>query len=366
MSLEFLQQYWWLLLSILGALLVFLMFVQGGQSMLIHKMNDNYREQLISTLAHRWELTFTTLVTFGGAFFASFPLFYSTSFGGAYWVWMLILFGFILQAVSYKYRLSEGNLFGRRTYDAFLIINGIMAPTLIGGAVGTFFFGSNFTVEMSRLTSDPLTTGNVISHWGEWHGLEVLTDWRIIVFGLTVLMLTRLQAQMWFINQTDDEKITTWSRKHLLIETPIFLLLLAIALTALFTATGYETQSLHTFRPVEYKYLHNLIAIPAAAASLLTGALLLVIGIILTITRPKFRRGIWLTGTGTILTVLALFWIAGYNDTPYYPSTLDSASSLTIYNSSSTYYTLQTMSYVSLAIPFVLAYIAWVWRKLVK
>ena len=366
MSLEFLQQYWWFLLSVLGAFLVFLMFVQGGQSMLIHKMNDNYRERIISTIAHRWELTFTTLVTFGGAFFASFPLFYSTSFGGAYWVWMLILFGFILQAVSYKYRLSDGNIFGRRVYDSFLVINGIMAPTLIGGAVGTFFFGSEFTIDMDRLTADPLTMGNVISNWGEWHGLEVLTDWRVVAFGLAVFVLTRLQAQMWFINQTDDDRIASWSRKHLIIETPIFIILLAVTLTALFTTTGYESISQHEFCTVEYKYLKNLIEMPAAAASFLIGTLLLVGGILLTIIRERYRRGIWLTGTGTILVVLALFWIAGYNNTPYYPSTLDAASSLTIYNSSSTQYTLRTMSYVSLAIPFVLAYIVWVWRKLVK
>lgn len=359
MTYQFLQEYWWLLISVLGALLVFLLFVQGGQSM-IPQMKENQREDMLYTIAHRWELTFTVLVTFGGAFFASFPLFYSTSFGGAYWVWMLILFGFILQAVSYKYRNAEGNVLGKKTYDIFLLINGILAPVLLGGAVSTFFFGSDFTVEKTNLMD---ASSPVISQWGSLHGLEVLADWRVVAFGVMVLFLTRVQANLWFINQVDKEETKAWNRSQLLINAPIFVVLFLAVVTVLLTASGYETTGLHQFQVVEYKYLNNFLALPVALVSFLAGTLLVLFAIFLALVK-KSRHGIWFSGIGTVLVVLALFWVAGYNNTPYYPSYADVESSLTIYNSSSSEFTLQTMSVVSLAIPFVLAYIAWVWYKL--
>ena len=363
----FYQEYWWLLISVLGALLVFLLFVQGGQSM-IFQMKENQREEMVYTIAHRWELTFTVLVTFGGAFFASFPLFYSTSFGGAYWIWMLILFGFILQAVSYKYRLAEGNVLGRKTYDIFLLINGVFGPTLLGGAVSTFFFGSDFTVEKTNLVSLPLggdAGGLVISQWGPMHGLEVLLDWRVLAFGVMVLYLTRLQANLWFLNQVKDPEIAAWNRKKLLINAAIFVVLFLVVVGVLLTSSGYETKGLHEFEVVDYKYLNNFLALPAALGSFLVGTLLVLWAIFIALVK-KSTKGIWFSGVGTVLVVLALFWVAGYNNTPYYPSSADVASSLTIYNSSSSEFTLQVMSIVSLAIPFVLAYIAWVWYKLTK
>lgn len=361
MTYQFLQEYWWLLISILGAVLVFLLFVQGGQSM-IPQMRESQRENMVYSIAHRWELTFTVLVTFGGAFFASFPLFYSTSFGGAYWVWMLILFGFVVQAVSYKYRNAEGNILGRKTYDIFLFLNGILAPILLGGAVSTFFFGSDFTVEKTNLMD---ASAPVISQWGNLHGLEVLADWRVVAFGVMVLFLTRVQANLWFINQVKDEETAEWNRKQLIINAPIFVVLFLAVVVVLLTASGYETKGLHEFDVVDYKYLNNLIALPAALVCFIVGTLLVLYAIFAALVK-KSRKGIWFSGLGTVLVVLALFWLAGYNNTPYYPSYADISSSLTIYNSSSSEFTLQTMSIVSLFIPFVIAYISWVWYKLTK
>ncbi len=361
MNYQLLQEYWWLLISVLGALLVFMLFVQGGQSM-IPQMKENQREGMLYSIAHRWELTFTVLVTFGGAFFASFPLFYSTSFGGAYWIWMLILFGFVVQAVSFKYRIAEGNILGRRVYDIFLFINGILAPLLLGGAVATFFFGSDFTVEKTNLTD---ASAPVISQWGDWHGLEVLLDWRVVMFGLMVLFLTRVQANLWFLNQVKDGQTAGWNRKQLLVNAPVFVVLFLATVAVLLTASGYETTGLHEFRQVDHKYLDNLLAMPAALSCFLSGTLLVLYAVYAALVR-KSRKGIWFSGVGTVLVVLALFWVAGYNNTPYYPSYADMGSSLTIYNSSSSEFTLRTMSIVSLAIPFVLAYIAWVWYKLTK
>lgn len=361
MNYQLLQEYWWLLISVLGSLLVFMLFVQGGQSM-IPQMKEEQREDMIYTIAHRWELTFTVLVTFGGAFFASFPLFYSTSFGGAYWIWMLILFGFVVQAVSFKYRLAEGNILGRKVYDIFLFINGILAPLLLGGAVSTFFFGSDFTVEKTNLTD---AAAPVISQWGEWHGLEVLLDWRVVMFGLMVLFLTRVQANLWFLNQVKDENTARWNRKQLRVNAPVFVVLFLATAAVLLTTGGYETTGLHEFQWVDHKYLNNFIAMPAVLISFLLGTLMVLYAVFVALFR-KSRRGIWFSGLGTVLVVLSLFWVAGYNDTPYYPSCADMESSLTIYNSSSSEFTLKTMSIVSLAIPFVLAYIAWVWYKLTK
>jgi len=361
MDYTFLQEYWWLLISVLGALLVFLLFVQGGQSMIL-EMKDKQREAMVYTIAHRWELTFTVLVTFGGAFFASFPLFYSTSFGGAYWVWMLILFGFVVQAVSYKYRLAEGNVLGRKTYDIFLLLNGILAPVLLGGAVSTFFFGSDFTVEKSNLMD---AAAPVISQWGPMHGLEVLTDWRVVAFGVMVLFLTRVQANLWFLNQVKDEETDEWNRRKLLVNAVVFVVLFLAVVGVLLTASGYETKGLHEFQQVDYKYLNNFLALPAALGCFLAGTVLVLYAIFAALVQ-KSRQGIWFSGLGTVLVVLALFWVAGYNNTPYYPSYADMASSLTIYNSSSSEFTLQTMSVVSLFIPVVIAYISWVWYKLTK
>lgn len=363
MDYTLLQQYWWLLISVLGALLVFLLFVQGGQSMIfcMKKCGDKAKEGMLYSIAEKWELTFTVLVTFGGAFFASFPLFYSTSFGGAYWVWMLILFGFILQAVSYKYRGEIGNIFGRKTYDAFLVINGLLAPVLLGMAVAGFFFGNDFTVEKTNLV---MQGGGVISQWGSLHGLEKLADWRSVAFGLMVLMLARVQANLWFMCVVDDEDSQQWNKRHLAVNAPIFIVLFLACVAVLLTSSGLETTGEHTFQMVEYKYLSNYIAMPAALGAFLLGTILVLAGIGLNMFKQGFRHGIWFSGIGTVLVVLSLFWVAGYNNTPYYPSTADVASSLTIYNSSSSEFTLQTMSVVSIAIPFVAAYIAWVWWKM--
>lgn len=362
MDYTFFQEYWWLLISILGAFLVFMLFVQGGQSMLLQKMPDEQREKMIYTIAHRWELTFTVLVVFGGAFFASFPLFYSTSFGGAYWLWMLILFGFVVQAVSYKYRKAEGNILGQRTYDVFLFLNGILAPVLLGGAIGTFFFGSDFTISKTNLTD---SASPIISQWGPLHGLEALADWRVVAFGIMVLFLVRVLANLWFINQIDDEQTISWNRKRLRFNAVIFLILFLIVTVVLLTSSGYEVIGEHEFLVVEYKYFHNLFGSFTCIIFFLIGTACLLYAIRLALYR-KTRYGIWFGGIGTVMVVLVLFWLAGFFNTAYYPSTTDISSSLTIYNSSSSEFTLRTMSYVSIAIPFVLAYIVWVWYKLTK
>jgi len=360
MEYTFLQEYWWLLISVLGAILVFMLFVQGGQSMLLQKMPDSQREKMVDAIAHRWELTFTVLVVFGGAFFASFPLFYSTSFGGAYWLWMLILFGFVVQAVSYKYRKAEGNLLGRKTFDVFLFLNGILAPVLLGGAVSTFFFGSDFTVTKGNLTD---VTAPIISQWGPWHGLEALTDWRVVAFGLMVLFLSRVLANLWYINQIPSKIVAGWNKQQLLINAPVFVVLFLGVVAILLLSDGYETVGEHEFKLVENKYFHNLFGSIITLTFFLVGTVAVLYGVIITLLKET-RAGIWFAGGGTMCVVLALFWIAGYFNTPYYPSSADVASSLTIYNSSSSEFTLTTMSYVSLAIPFVLAYIVWVWYKL--
>ena len=362
MDYTFLQEYWWLLISILGALLVFLLFVQGGQSMLLQDMPDEQREKMIYTIAHRWELTFTMLVVFGGAFFASFPLFYSTSFGGAYWLWMLILFGFVVQAVSYKYRSAEGNILGRKTYDVFLFLNGILAPVLLGGAVSTFFFGSDFTITKTNLTD---TASPIISQWGPLHGLEALADWRVVAFGLMVLFLVRVLANLWFINQIDNEETTLWNKKQLRINGIVFVVLYLTVVVVILTSSGYEAIGEHEFLVVEYKYFHNFFGHFICIIMFLIGTASVIYGICITLVKNT-RSGIWFGGIGTVLVVLVLFWLAGYYNTAYYPSYSDMPSSLTIYNSSSSEFTLLTMSYVSIAIPFVIAYIVRVWYKLTK
>jgi cytochrome d ubiquinol oxidase subunit II len=359
-----LQHYWWLLVSLLGALLVFLLFVQGGQSLLFTiGKTELQQKMLLNSTGRKWEFTFTTLVTFGGAFFASFPLFYSTSFGGAYWVWILILLCFVLQAVSYEYQAKKGNLIGKKTYQIFLVINGVLAPVLLGTAVGTFFNGAEFIVNKEQLTDVAMP---VISKWATpWHGLEAaFVIWNVCL-GLAVFFLSRVLALLYFVNNIDDGEIQKNSRKQLFIETGLFLVFFLTFLVHLLLQSGFavnpETKEVF-MQP--YKYFFNLIAMPVVLVVLLIGIVGVLFGIIKTLFSANWNKGIWFAGTGTVLTVLALLLCAGWNNTAYYPSLADLQSSLTIENSSSSFFTLKTMSYVSLLIPFVLAYIFYAWRAL--
>lgn len=359
-----LQHYWWLVVSLLGALLVFLLFVQGGQSLLFTiGKTELQQKMLLNSTGRKWEFTFTTLVTFGGAFFASFPLFYSTSFGGAYWVWMLILICFVVQAVSYEYQAKKGNLLGKKTYQIFLLLNGILGPVLLGTAVGTFFHGAEFTVNKGQLTDIAMP---VISSWATpWHGLEAAFVFWNVCLGLAVFFLARVQALLYFINNIDDKEIATRSRKHLVIETVLFLVFFLTFLVHLLVADGFavnpDTAEVY-MQP--YKYLINFIEMPAVLALLLIGVVGVLYGIGRTILSAGFKKGIWFCGAGTVLTVLALLLCAGWNHTAYYPSVTDLQSSLTIQNSCSSPFTLEVMSYVSILVPFVLAYIFYAWRAL--
>lgn len=360
----FLQHYWWFLISLLGGLLVFLLFVQGGQSLLFQLgKTEAQRQLLLESTGKKWELTFTTLVTFGGAFFASFPLFYSTSFGGAYWVWMLILLCFVLQAVSYEYQMRKGNLFGKKTYRIFLLINGIAGPVLLGTAVGTFFNGAEFIVNKEQLS---VLSMPVISQWATpWHGLEaVLNIWNVCL-GIAVFFLARVLAILYFMNNIDDESIRSQSWNRLLPESIAFLLFFLAFLAHWLIADGFavnpDTQEIF-MQP--YKYALNLLEMPYVTGILLVGVILVLWGIGKTYLNPSYREGIWFSGTGTVLTVLALLLCAGWNHTAYYPSITDLQSSLTLQNSCSSPFTLKVMSYVSILIPFVLAYIFYAWRAI--
>lgn len=359
-----LQQYWWFLVSLLGALLVFLLFVQGGQSLLFSiGKTELEQKMLLNSTGRKWEFTFTTLVTFGGAFFASFPLFYSTSFGGAYWVWMLILLCFVIQAVSYEYQAKKGNLLGKKTYQVFLILNGVLGPILLGTAVATFFNGAEFTVNKAQLTDVAMP---VISTWNNpLHGLEAaFVIWNVCL-GLAVFFLARVQALLYFINNINDKDITARCRKRLIPETALFLVFFLIFLIRLLLVDGFAVNpdSGEIFMQ-PYKYFMNLIEMPAVLVVLLSGVVLVLFGIIKTILSATWRKGIWFAGVGTVLTVLALLLCAGWNNTAYYPSITDLQSSLTIQNSSSSPFTLKVMSYVSILVPFVLAYIFYAWRAL--
>ncbi len=359
-----LQQYWWFLVSLLGALLVFLMFVQGGQTLVFSLgKTEAQQKMIINSTGRKWEFTFTTLVTFGGAFFASFPLFYSTSFGGAYWVWILILLCFVLQAVSYEYQSKKGNLLGKKTYQIFLMINGILAPVLIGTAVGTFFNGAEFTVNKAQLTD---IAAPVISAWANpWHGLEAaFVVWNVCL-GLAVFFLSRVLALLYFFNNIDDEEIQFRAQLQLIVNSVLFLVFFLIFLihTVLQTGFAYNPQTGEIFME-PYKYLHNLLAMPVVLGILLIGVVLVLYAIGRTIKTSKWNKGIWYGGTGTVLVVLALLLCAGWNNTAYYPSVADLQSSLTIQNSSSSPFTLKVMSIVSILIPFVLAYIFYAWRAL--
>ncbi|MDR0865929.1 MAG: cytochrome d ubiquinol oxidase subunit II [Candidatus Symbiothrix sp.] len=360
----FLQHYWWFIVSLLGALLTFLLFVQGGQSLLFTIGKTQLQQKmLLNSTGRKWEFTFTTLVTFGGAFFASFPLFYSTSFGGAYWVWILLLFCFVLQAVSYEYQEKKDNLLGKKTYQIFLFLNGVLGPVLIGTAVGTFFNGAEFFVRKDQLTE---TLMPVISSWATpWHGLEaVLVIWNVLL-GLAVFFLARVLALLYFINNINDVEIQQRSRKHLLINTILFLAFFLTFLVHLLLQDGFAVnpETKEIFRQ-PFKYFTNLIEMPGVLAALLIGVIGVLFGIFKTIFSIQWRKGIWFTGIGTVLTVLALLLCAGWNNTAYYPSVVDLQSSLTLENSSSSLFTLKVMSYVSILIPFVLAYIFYAWRAL--
>ena len=362
----FYQHYWWFLISLLGAILVFLLFVQGGQSLLATMdKNEIEKSMMVNSLGRKWEFTFTTLVVFGGAFFASFPLFYSTSFGGAYWLWMAILFSFIIQAVSYEYRSKSGNFLGKKTYDAFLFVNGVVGPLLLGVAVGTFFTGADFVVDKANLTTPGAP---VISSWtNDWNGLEALLDVRNLLLGITVLLLARTQGALYFMNNIKDDTLFERARKQVLVNGIVFVLFFLSFVAATLMATGYETNPLtgEVFtRP--YKYFYNFVEMPWVAFMFLVGVVLVLYALIRSVFGQHFTRGIWFSGIGTVLVVLSLFFIAGYNHTPYYPSAADMQSSLTICNSSSSLFTLKTMSVVSLLIPFVLAYIFYVWRAMDK
>lgn len=361
-TLEMLQNYWWLLIAVLGAALVFLLFVQGGQSMLLGRMSETERSMVVNALGRKWELTFTTLVVFGGAFFASFPLFYSTSFGGAYWLWMLILFSFILQAVSYEFRSKPGNIFGTRTYDIFLFINGCVGCILLGVAVGMMFFGAEFSVTKTNLLDG---SAPVISQWAPTHGLEAIADWRCLVLGVAVFFLSRTQASLYFLSAIGhDDDFRRGQRRSVLVNGAIFVVFFLLFLFLLLTADGVQTENDGSMRWVSNKYLWNFIEMWPVAIVFLLGVVAVLTGVIGSAVLPRFKGGIWYSGIGTVLVVVALFCVAGYNSTAYYPSLTDVASSLTIRNSSSSLFTLKVMSWVSIITPFVIAYIAYVWAKM--
>ncbi len=359
-----LQHYWWIVVSLLGAILVFLMFVQGGQTLIysLGKTEDK-RKILVNALGRKWEFTFTTLVTFGGAFFASFPLFYSTSFGGAYWVWIAILFAFVLQAVSYEFRTKPHNVLGKKTFEAFLFINGLLGTVLIGTAVGTFFNGAEFTVNKMNLTNPD---NPVISQWQTpWYGLEAVLTFHNVALGLAVFFLSRVLANLYFINSIDDEIIIPKAKKSLVVNTIPFLVFFLYFVIYLLVNDGFavnpETNEVFMEK---FKYLHNFLQMPLVLIIFLAGVLGVLYGIGITIFCKISTKGIWFAGAGTILTVLGLLLVAGFNNTAYYPSNFDLQSSLTIFNSSSSKFTLTVMSVVSLMVPFVITYIWYAWKSI--
>lgn len=369
MTLEYLQNYWWVIISVLGGILVFLLFVQGGQSMIYTLGNTERRRNiLLSAMGSKWELTYTTLVLFGGAMFASFPLYYSTSFGGAYWLWILILFSFVLQAVSYEYRRKRGNIYGTRTYDAFLMINGLVGCILLGVAVSMFFFGGEFTVARNNI----LQPGNpVISQWASTHGFEAIFNWKNLILGVAVFFLARMQACMYLMTRLKDEpELMKDIKSKAFINGGIFVVFFLAFLAVLLTSTGYTVISsdgvTDTVEETAYKYFYNYTHLWWSLVALLLGVVLVLFGLIKGCFDKKFTGGVWFTGIGTFLAVVSLFWVAGFNDSAFLPSLTDPMSSLTIRNASSTEFTLKTMSWVSILIPFVLAYIVYVWRSMDK
>ena len=368
MTYECLQQYWWFLVSLLGALLVFLMFVQGANSMIFSLgANDVERRLIVNSTGRKWEFTFTTLVTFGGAFFASFPLFYSTSFGGAYWLWMIILFSFVVQAVSYEFQNKLGNLLGTRTFQWCLVANGILGPLLLGGAVATFFNGSNFLVAKDNMV-DGFELQPVISSWANAsHGLDALLDPWNLVLGFAVFFLARVLGILYVMNNVDDENIRCRGSVRLIGTAVPFVVLFVAFLVHLLLKDGFAYDpSTGVISIVPMKYLDNFITLWYVSLVLVVGVVLVLYGIIRTIVSKTYICGIWPAGIGTVLTVLSLLLCAGLNNTAYYPTLADLQSSLTIANSSSSEFTLQVMSVVSILVPFVLAYIVYAWHSIDK
>lgn len=366
MSYDFLQHYWWFLVSLLGALLVFLLFVQGANTLIFNLgKTDSERRIVINSTGRKWEFTFTTLVVFGGGFFASFPLFYSTSFGGAYWLWMIILFSFVIQAVSYEFQNKIGNILGTKTFQIFLIINGFIAPLLLGGAVATFFNGSNFIVDKGNITE---FAQPVISRWANCsHGLDALLDIWNLVLGAAVFFLARALGSFYIINNVASNIINSRARRQVLLNSAIFLVLFLVFLTHILLKDGYAYDPQTGIITIEsMKYLHNLLDMWYLLIILLIGVALLLYAIIRTVGDESYTKGIWLAGVGVVLVVLVLLLCAGWNNTAYYPSNVDLQSSLTIANSSGSKFTLTAMSVVSLFIPFVLGYIFWAWRAIDK
>ena len=360
----FLQHYWWFVVSLLGALLVFLLFVQGGNSLLFCLgKTEEQKKMMINSTGRKWEFTFTTLVTFRGAFFASFPLFYSTSFGGAYWLWMIILFSFVLQAVSYEFQSKAGNLLGKTTYRTFLVINGVVGPVLLGGAVATFFTGSNFYINKGNIADAAMP---VISQWANgWHGLDALLNPWNVVLGLAVFFLARILGALYFINNINEDDLVKRCRRALWGNTALFLVFFLAFVIRTLLADGYAVRPETGEVFMEpYKYLTNFLQMPVVLLVFLVGVVAVLWGIIRTLWKPAFDKGIWFAGAGTVLTVLALLLVAGYNNTAYYPSTHDLQSSLTLANSCSSQFTLKVMAYVSILVPFVLAYIFYAWRSI--
>lgn len=361
MDLQCLQAYWWLIISVLGALLVFLLFVQGGQSLLC-STDGKYHHLMVNSLGRKWEFTFTTLVVFGGAFFASFPLFYSTSFGGAYWLWMLILVSFVVQAFSYEFRRRKGNLYGTRLYDGLLMFNGLFGCVMLGVAVGMMFFGGEFTITKGNILDG---SAPVISQWASSHGLEAMIVPGSLILGFAVFFLARTQASLYFLNNISAGiDFVKLMRKKVLINGLIFAVLFVAFLIILLVSDGYRYGESNAFYLVEFIYWHNLLEMWWCIPILLIGVVMVLYAIFGAAFGFITRGAIWFSGIGTVLVVLVLFWLAGYNDTAYYPSLIDPQSSLSIANSSSSKFTLTVMSWVSILVPFVLAYIWYVWSKM--
>ena len=354
-SLTFLQSYWWIIISLLGALLVFLMFVQGGQSMIFSLPgNETQKTMIVNALGRKWEFTFTTLVTFGGAFFASFPLFYASSFGGAYWVWIAILFSFIIQAIAYEYRSKPANLLGKKTFDVFLFINGAVGPFFIGAAVATFFTGSQFSLNVM----------NNVRWANQWHGLEALLDARNVALGLAVLFLVKCNGSLFIVNSVNDDDLVTRSIKKLMVNAVTFLVFFLFFVISILLSRGFAVESgTGNVTMEKFKYFHNFLQMPLVLIFFLAGIAGVLYGLYCTIFKGS-RNGIWFSGAGTIFTVFSLFLVAGFNGTAFYPSTYDLNSSLTIRNASSSLFTLKTMTYVSFISPVVAWYIWYAWRAI--
>jgi cytochrome d ubiquinol oxidase subunit II len=351
----FLQDYWWIIISLLAGLLVFLMFVQGGQTFIFSLPSDSLQKKMVvNATGRKWEFTFTTLVTFGGAFFAAFPLFYATSFGGAYWVWIAILFSFIIQAISYEYRSKPANIYGEKTFDVFLLVNGYLGPFLIGVAVGTFFTGARFSLnEMNQVRWET-----------PWRGLEALADVRNLALGFSVLFLTRVNGLLYLVNTLDDDELASRAGKKLITNSALFLSFFVFFLVSLLLSSGYTTnENSGTVVTEKFRYLQSFLQMPAVLAIFLAGVAAVICGIFISLFKIS-GKGIWFTGSGTVLAVFALFLVAGFNGTPFYPSSFDPRYSLTLRNASSSYFTLKTMMYVSFLIPFIVAYIWHAWRSI--